>query len=126
MTVIAANLGLMFRDRPLPDAIRAAAAAGFDAVEFQFPYDDPPEALARALEDAAIPALGINTPRAAPGPGAAGFADDNGYVLKGGDYEDVEFGVIVHPDAPTVELSTLSAARREDFLAQRVVDDAML
>ena len=82
MTVIAANLGLMFRDSPLPDAIRAAAAAGFDAVEFQFPYDDPPEALARALEDAAIPALGINTPRAAPGPGAAGFAALPGYAAE--------------------------------------------
>ena len=34
MTRFSANLGFLWNDLPLPDAIRAAASAGFDAVEF--------------------------------------------------------------------------------------------
>ncbi|MGG7565144.1 hydroxypyruvate isomerase family protein [Rhodovulum sp. DZ06] len=78
MTVIAANLGLMYRDRPLTDAIAAAAADGFDAVEFQFPYDTPAEETAAALRAAGIPALGLNTPLGT-GPCALGFAAVPGY-----------------------------------------------
>ena len=33
MTKFSANLGFLWADQPLPAAIRAAKAAGFDAVE---------------------------------------------------------------------------------------------
>lgn len=33
MTKFSASLAFLWADRPLPDAIRAAGAAGFDAVE---------------------------------------------------------------------------------------------
>ncbi|MGB1826557.1 MAG: isomerase, partial [Candidatus Puniceispirillaceae bacterium] len=33
VTRFSANLGFLWTDRPLADAVRAAAAAGFDAVE---------------------------------------------------------------------------------------------
>ena len=46
-----ANLGFLWADRPLPDAIRAAKAAGFDAVECHWPYDLP---AADSLMDAAL------------------------------------------------------------------------
>ena len=41
-----ANLGFLWANRPLPDAIRAAQAAGFDAVECHWPYDTPPATVA--------------------------------------------------------------------------------
>ncbi len=62
-----ANLGFLWADLPLPEAIRAAAAAGFDAVECHWPYDTPPEAVSAALEETGLPMLGINTVRGRPG-----------------------------------------------------------
>ena len=38
MPRFAANLGYLFTERPLLERIDAAAAAGFKAVELQFPY----------------------------------------------------------------------------------------
>jgi 2-dehydrotetronate isomerase len=61
MMRFSANLGFLFTDRPLPQAIRAAAAAGFDAVECHFPYDTPAAEVARALADTGLPMLGLNT-----------------------------------------------------------------
>lgn len=58
-----ANLGYLWADRPLPDAIRAAKAAGFDAVECHCPYEVPPEAVKAALEETGLPMLGLNTDR---------------------------------------------------------------
>jgi hydroxypyruvate isomerase len=56
-----ANLGFLFTDRPLPDAIHAAHAAGFEAVECHFPYDTDPGAVRAALDATGLPMLGLNT-----------------------------------------------------------------
>ena len=58
-----ANLGFLWQDRPLPDAIRAANAAGFDAVECHWPYDTPASDVAAALSETGLPMLGLNTSR---------------------------------------------------------------
>ena len=47
----AANISTMFTDRPFAERIQAAAAAGFNAVECQFPYE----------VRATIPATGCST-----------------------------------------------------------------
>jgi len=62
-----ANLGFLWADRPLPDAIRAAKAAGFDAVECHWPYDTPADVVNAALRDTGLPMLGLNTIRGNPG-----------------------------------------------------------
>jgi hydroxypyruvate isomerase len=46
----AANLSMMFNERAFLDRFDAAAEAGFAAVEFLFPYDHAPEAIAERLE----------------------------------------------------------------------------
>jgi 2-dehydrotetronate isomerase len=46
----AANLSMMFTEHAFLDRFGAAADAGFAAVEFLFPYDHPPEAIAERLE----------------------------------------------------------------------------
>ncbi|SNR41865.1 hydroxypyruvate isomerase family protein [Puniceibacterium sediminis] len=58
-----ANLGFLWNDRPLPAAIRAAKAAGFDAVECHWPYDIPPSDVKSALEETGLKMLGLNTLR---------------------------------------------------------------
>jgi len=69
-----ANLGFLWADRPLPDAIRAARAAGFDAVECHWPYDVPAGDVADALRDTGLPMLGLNTIRGDVAAGENGLA----------------------------------------------------
>lgn len=64
-----ANLGFLFTDLPLPQAIHAAKDAGFDAVECHFPYDVPAADVATALQETGLAMLGLNT---WPGDKAAG------------------------------------------------------
>jgi hydroxypyruvate isomerase len=62
MPRFAANLGYLFTERPLLERVAAAAAAGFKAVELQFPYDVPPAAMKAAIEKNNLTILGLNTP----------------------------------------------------------------
>ena len=73
-----ANLGFLWQNEYLPDAIRSAKAAGFDAVECHWPYAVPSEEVLKALSDTRLKMLGLNT---RPGDVAAG---DNGLAaIKG-------------------------------------------
>lgn len=63
MTRFSANLGFLWTEIGLPDAIRAAAAAGFDAVECHWPYDVPAVAVRAALQETGLSMLGLNTVR---------------------------------------------------------------
>jgi hydroxypyruvate isomerase len=62
MPRFAANLGYLFNDRPLVARINAAAAAGFKAIELQFPYDLPASEVKSAIERNKLTILGLNTP----------------------------------------------------------------
>ncbi|OIP87960.1 MAG: isomerase [Rhodobacterales bacterium CG2_30_65_12] len=64
-----ANLGFLFTELALPDRIRAAKAAGFEAVECHFPYDTPAADVAAALAETGLKMLSLNT---VPGNVAAG------------------------------------------------------
>jgi hydroxypyruvate isomerase len=86
MPRIAANLAYLFTERPFMERFGAAAAAGFNAVELQFPYDQSPSAVRAELERHGLTMLGINTPPGhAPG-GEAGLAAVPG--------REEEFGVL--------------------------------
>lgn len=56
-----ANLGFLWTDRPLPDAIRAAHVAGFDAVECHWPYATSAKDIAAALSETGLKMLSLNT-----------------------------------------------------------------
>lgn len=58
-----ANLGFLWSDRSLPDAIRAAKASGFDAVECHWPYATPAADVAAALCETGLAMQGLNTIR---------------------------------------------------------------
>lgn len=69
MPRFAANLTMMFNEWGFLDRFAAAADAGFTAVEFLFPYDHPPEAIAKQLSLHKLKQALFNLP---PGDWAAG------------------------------------------------------
>ena len=63
MIPCSANLGYLFNEYSLPDAIRESAKAGFKAVECHFPYEVPVEEVRQSLAETNLPMLGLNTIR---------------------------------------------------------------
>lgn len=63
MTKFSANLGFLWANLALPDAIRAAKSAGFDAVECHWPYDVPAATVKHTLTETGLAMLGLNTRR---------------------------------------------------------------
>lgn len=74
MVKFSANLGFLWRELPLPEAIRAAARAGFDAVECHWPYDVPVAEVRAALDETGLPMLSLNTVRGKVEQGETGLA----------------------------------------------------
>ena len=72
MTKFSANLGLLWTELSLLDAIRAAGRSGFDAVECHWPYDTPVPEVRKALLETGLPMLSLNTVRG--GEGAFGLS----------------------------------------------------
>lgn len=69
-----ANLGFLWSELSLTDAIFAAKAAGFDAVEFHWPYNVPTNELKSALDETGLPLLGLNTRRGDSDKGEMGLS----------------------------------------------------
>jgi hydroxypyruvate isomerase len=61
MISFSANLGFLWTDQPLPDAIRSAGAAGFDAVECHMPYPFATDDVGSALIETGLTMTSINT-----------------------------------------------------------------
>ena len=87
MTAFSANLGFLWTDRPLSDAIHAAGAAGFDAVECHWPYAEDASAVKAALDATGLMMLGLNTAR---GDLAAG---ENGLTALAGRTDDARAAI---------------------------------
>ncbi len=62
MPRFAANLSMMFTDRPFLERFAAAAAAGFEAVEYLFPYEHPAAEIRAALDAAGLQQALFNLP----------------------------------------------------------------
>jgi hydroxypyruvate isomerase len=62
MPRFAANLSLLYNEHEFLDRFAAAAADGFKAVEFLFPYAHPPQEIARRLHDAGLAQVLFNAP----------------------------------------------------------------
>ena len=62
MPRFAANLSLMFNEVPFLDRFEAAARAGFDAVEFLFPYEHAPEDIGARLRASGLTQALFNLP----------------------------------------------------------------
>lgn len=69
---LCANISMLFTEAPMPARFALARAAGFDAVEIQFPDEADLGALVAARDAAGVPVRLVNVPRG--GPGEAGLA----------------------------------------------------
>jgi len=73
MNKLSANLGFLWPELSLVEAIARAKVVGFDAVECHWPYDIPAAQVKAALDTAKIPMLGLNTKRGDVNAGEAGL-----------------------------------------------------
>ena len=73
MPRFAANLSMMFNEVPFLDRFKAAAAAGFTAVEFLFPYEYSPEEVAAKAKAAGTQVVLFNMPAGNWGAGERGI-----------------------------------------------------
>ena len=87
MPAFAANLSFMFNEWDFLDRFQAAADAGFQAVEYLFPYEHAPEELARRLESAGVTQALFNLP---PGDWARG---ERGLAALHGRLDEVKASV---------------------------------
>jgi hydroxypyruvate isomerase len=76
MLKFAANLTMLFTDRPFLDRFEAAARAGFRAVEYLFPYQEDTDGIARALERLKLEQVLFNLPAGDWAAGERGIAVD--------------------------------------------------
>lgn len=125
MVKLSANLGFLWTEHPLTTAIRAAAAAGFDAVECHTPYDVEAEVVAAALRESALPMISINTRPGNAAQGERGLAAVSGRQSEarahideaiayagaiGASHVHVMAGVASGPDARTTFVENLGYA----------------
>ncbi|MDY0011718.1 MAG: hydroxypyruvate isomerase [Rhodocyclaceae bacterium] len=74
MPRFSANLSMLFAERPFLARFGAAARAGFQAVECQFPYAFPPDEVAAALAASGLPLVLHNLPAGDWAAGERGIA----------------------------------------------------
>jgi len=80
MPRLAANLSMMFNEVPFLDRFAAARQAGFEAVEFLFPYDFPTKDLRQRLDDNGLTQALFNMPPGDWAKGERGLASLPGRV----------------------------------------------
>lgn len=76
MPKFAANLTMLFTEYPFIERFDRAAAAGFDAVEFLFPYSEDVPAIREALSRNGLTQVLFNLPAGDFAAGERGFAND--------------------------------------------------
>ena len=74
MPRFSAHLSMLFTEHPFLDRFAAARAAGFEAVEYWFPYEHPAGRLARELRRHGLEQALINLPPGDPAAGEQGLA----------------------------------------------------
>lgn len=76
MFTFAANLTMLFTDRPFLERFEAAARAGFRAVEYLFPYQEDTDGIAQALQRLKLEQALFNLPAGDWAAGERGIAID--------------------------------------------------
>ncbi|MFZ6772135.1 2-oxo-tetronate isomerase [Undibacterium sp. SXout7W] len=115
MPKFAANLTMMFNELAFPQRFAAAAAAGFSAVEFLFPYDNSPQEVASWLHQNQLENVLFNLP---PGDWAAG---ERGIASLPGRASEFQAGV-----ARGIEYAIALGTKRVHMMAGLVPADADL
>jgi hydroxypyruvate isomerase len=123
MPKFAANLTMMFNELPFLERFAAAAAAGFSAVEFLFPYDYPAQALRDRLDENGLKLVLHNLPAGNWGAGERGIACDPARVdeFRQGVGRAIEHAQAL--DCPRVNCLAGIVAEGDHAIAQRTLID---
>ena len=115
MYKFSANLGLLWTEMSQIDAIYKAKDKGFDAVEFQFPYQYDSREIKKALDDVNLPVMGINTIKGDIEKGDNGLlavpsrvSEARDALLQAFEYAKVIKSKNIHAMAGVTDLSTKS------------------
>lgn len=123
MPRFAANLSMLFTELPFLDRFAAARAAGFEAVEYLFPYEHPREELAARLRDHGLEQVLHNLPAGDWNAGDRGIACDPARV---GEFRrGVEFAVSYAQALGCRRLNCL-AGKLPQGLARRQAHDTLV
>lgn len=114
MTRFSANLGFLWSDLALPDAIRAAHGAGFTAVECHWPYEVPAADVKAALDETSLPMLGLNTVRGAPGENGLAALPGRGTEARAAVDQAIDYADAVDARAIHVMAGFASGAKAYD------------
>lgn len=112
MPRFAANLSMLFTELPFIDRFAAARMAGFEAVEYLFPYAYPKDELARALQENGLKQVVHNLPA---GDWEAG---DRGIACQPERVDEFRKGVV-----QCIEYATALGCRQVNCLAGKVPVD---
>lgn len=88
MIRFSANLGFLWTELPLLQAIETATKAGFSAVECHWPYETPANEVLSQLQSCGLPMVGINTRRGNVDKGDNGVAAIIGRENEAREYID--------------------------------------
>lgn len=104
MVRLAANLSMLFTEYPFAERFAHAAAAGFKAVEVQFPYELPAQQIAETLSEHNLELILFNVPAGDWAAGDRGIAVDPGRV---GEFHDgvslaVDYARVLQPNAVNI------------------------
>ncbi|MGH2615775.1 MAG: hydroxypyruvate isomerase [Thermomicrobiales bacterium] len=98
MPKFAANLSMLFTEHPFMERFAHARAAGFQAVEFLFPYELDTAAIAHELHHHGLEQVLFNLPAGNFAAGDRGMANDPGRVeeFRGGVHEALSIAKALH------------------------------
>jgi 2-dehydrotetronate isomerase len=97
MPRFAANLSLLFTELPFFQRFGAARAAGFQGVEFLFPYDHDARDIRAALDDCGLPLVLFNTPAGDWAAGERGHGAVVGVDFRGGLERALDYAAALEP-----------------------------
>ena len=115
-----ANLGFLWQDQTLPQAIHSAKAAGFDAVECHWPYAFPAQDVQDALQKTGLRMLGLNTHRGNVAAGDNGLAAMPGREAQARAAIDEAIDYAIKINTPNIHVMAGFAtgkAARQTFIA---------
>ena len=115
-----ANLGFLWQELPLADAITAAKAAGFDAVECHWPYEQPVADVRQALEQAGLPMLGLNTRRGRPGQNGLAALPASVSEARAAIDEAIDYAEAIGAEAIHVMAGCAEGSRAHDTFLQNL------
>ncbi|RCS22262.1 hydroxypyruvate isomerase [Phyllobacterium salinisoli] len=124
MPRFAANLTMMFNEHAFPERFQAAAAAGFPAVEYLFPYDFPAGLIAEKLSAAGLKQALFNLPSGDWAKGERGLAalPERRQEFRQSVKQAIDYGRVI--GTPLLHMMA-GIASPDDLAAQTAYRDAL-